>query len=146
MSEETICFSASVYENGVRVGEAKNEGRGGETYIYVASTNFIGFIEMDTLIEKVDELLYAYYNKKETEKFEKKIASDSNTGVCYGTIEKNTATYNVRSFKVKRPLSYIVTLKGGLDAVQSLVNDVKANLKAGEAILNKNLKSLGIKI
>ena len=29
LSEETLCFSASVYFNGKRVGVAKNRGRGG---------------------------------------------------------------------------------------------------------------------
>ncbi|MHA2403822.1 MAG: hypothetical protein ACXADH_12575, partial [Candidatus Kariarchaeaceae archaeon] len=35
MSEETTCFSASVYVNGVKAGTAKNDGRGGCNMYYL---------------------------------------------------------------------------------------------------------------
>lgn len=39
MSEETICFSATVYKDGNRIGTAKNEGHGGETWLYFDKPN-----------------------------------------------------------------------------------------------------------
>jgi len=38
-SEETLCFEATVYVDGKKLGEASNNGRGGCTSIYVAPEN-----------------------------------------------------------------------------------------------------------
>lgn len=35
LSEETLCFTADVYVSGVKVGFAKNDGRGGNTHVHV---------------------------------------------------------------------------------------------------------------
>jgi hypothetical protein len=74
MSEETTCFSASVYVNGVKAGTAKNDGRGGCNMYYlerdVGEKALFDWAEQETgeSFESLDWYLYQLIDKWEESK------------------------------------------------------------------------------
>jgi len=95
MSEETICFSASLFLDGKKIGEASNEGQGGCTFIHYVDANakatleafakslnpadFKGWefrIEGFDVTDLVDILVEQEDKKKETQKIVKKVKKD----------------------------------------------------------------------
>lgn len=145
LSEETTCYQADVYIDGVLVGQAENTGKGGCTFIQAygkgdrallakavqafAKANFDGFAGV------VDEILEAQNNAK-------RYAKDFAKGICFGV--PNGMEYKVRQFRGRDGLAKIAGSPNGLVAIQKLYNDVKANLGTGEVVLNDNLESLGV--
>ena len=135
MSEETICFTATVLLDGKVVGTASNEGHGGCTFIHYVSANaeattqaFAKTISpsdfkgwefrtegfdvtdlVDILVEKIDQ-------QKHTEKMVKKMRKAGVELLAYVTTDGQKGAY--RAFK-KNPLrtpQAIETLKAGVKA------------------------------
>lgn len=74
MSEETACFSATVYVNGKKVGTAKNDGRGGCNDYWIdkdiSLKALFDWAEQETgeTFESLDWYLYGLIDKWEQEK------------------------------------------------------------------------------
>lgn len=146
MSEETLCFTASVYENGKRIGEAKNDGHGGCTFIYLDNPRSKTYEEMSALEEQVDELVYEIDKQKQIAKVQKKLERDCVKAVCVGWVNEHGASYYAQGFKSKLPLADIAKRPQGLEAIQKMVDRIKTELKGDEAILNTNLEALGVNV
>jgi hypothetical protein len=155
MSEETNCFVADLYINGKKVGECKNDGRGGCTDYYgdnkemnelirkaeayyktlpkVKSEEY-NFKYQPTLENAIDDELTKYLKAKEQKKFEKYMVDAILFGVPNG--------YSYTRIKFKVPLSKINPL-----ALQQKVNEIKKKeCTNGVQILNTNLKELGVTV
>jgi len=65
-SEETHCYSASVYFDGKRVGEVKNDGHGGADYEYI--TNADGWKAMQEHIATLPEVVTDMYDPHDKSK------------------------------------------------------------------------------
>ena len=166
LSEETICFSADIYVDGVKCGLATNRGHGGSTDchadldkrdLFKAAEAYcqtlpstpcdLGggrkFDIKSSLEHVIDELIYAHQNSKEKEKFQKKLTKAMQSNIVYRVPNKSFGCFG---WTGKQTLAEIATLKGGKEAIQSTLDKAKKGLKSGEVILNDNLESLGIKI
>lgn len=149
MSEETIAFTATVYRDGVKIGDAKNDGQGGETFVYMdAGFRSITDVEFRELVDAVDELVYAEMDKKEHAKMLKKVDTACLKYICVGRITDVHAEYWRQGFKPARPLAEIATMGNGkgLEAIQKMYDRIKSELKGDEQILNKNLGALGVNL
>ena len=152
MSEETNCFIADLYIDGVKAGECKNEGHGGPTDYYgieKRQTELIrqaeayckslpkikyGDMEWDNSLEHViDQLLEDHLKAKETAKMKRKMKT------CVLVGKPNGLNYGYYNFK--RSLSEIPKAH-----LQAQVMSIKAKLHEGEVILNTNLEALGIEV
>ena len=155
MSEETTCFVADVYVDGVNVGEAKNDGHGGSTFVYAGSAPGnrqlvakaeayaktlpdIHYPDMNFSLKSdlehiVDDLVFAEQKKKDAKKLEKKMEKSIMFGV------PNSGTYSQISFKV--PLSSMSKAE-----LQGYVVQYKSKFKKGEVFLNTNFEKLGITV
>lgn len=153
-SEETIMFKADLYVNGKKVAYAHNDGRGGctfyreysrelrplleqaEAYCKTLPSTFSTYgektIEIKSTLEHwIDEVIYAKSNEKEAEKFQKKLAKNMLTNICYG--EPNA--YKMVGWKnitIEQLLNRVDGRKALRDKITELVNK-------GETILNTNL-------
>ena len=161
-SEETTMFKAELAVNGIIIGNAYNEGRGGctfyESYAYgltdeqiVRNKKLLAEaeayclslpkvrvedldFEYDMNLEHfIDDLIEDELDKKERKQFEKKMVNH----IMWGN--PNALSYS--QVKFKTPLSSIPTLY-----LQSCVNNYKKEFKEGVVFLNTNLESLGIKL
>ena len=154
MSEETNAFTANLYVNGKLAGYCKNTGQGGCTDYYgieKASSDIIKEaeayckalpktkwkdMEFDQSLESViDQLLEDWFKVKGDKKMEKQMQ----TCILIGSPDENRGSYSY--YKFKKPLSEIP--QGQL---QASVFRIKNKLNSGEAILNTNLKQLGITV
>lgn len=92
MSEETTCFSATLYANGKKVATCKNDGRGGSTYVHFIDihSDLAGRVmkyckenpianyyrgtkyEFHGVDHYVDDLLYKHLYEKDLKKWQKK--------------------------------------------------------------------------
>lgn len=73
LSEETLCFTATVCLDGKAIGTAENHGHGGNTNVHIKDPAIASkhtTLEWESI---VDKLTFAELNKKETVKLEKKI-------------------------------------------------------------------------
>lgn len=73
LSEETLCFTATVCLNGKAIGSAENHGHGGPTSVHIKDKNIYDLLTSSDWEKTVDELTFAELRKKEDAKFEKKI-------------------------------------------------------------------------
>lgn len=159
-SEETTMFQADLYANGKKIAYANNDGRGGctfynrypnqekalaeaEAYAKTLPSDFYEFggkkheIKM-TLEHWIDTQIEAYVEAKESAKFQKKMEKDMLTHIVYGV--PNSGKYRMYGFKGnKLPLTELVKMEKGREAVKNLIETVKKQLKEGEEIFNKNL-------
>ena len=155
MSDETNCFIADLYINGVKVGSCENEGHGGCTNygsptpegrklikeaeahfnsLPMVKPNGYNFMLQPTLEGAIDEQLEDFLKAKEQKKMEKHMVC----GILFG--RPNGGSYTMIKYKV--PLSQVD--KGRL---QQKVMEIKVNeCKNGIQILNTNLEALGIQI
>ena len=153
-SEETIMFMADIYVNGKKCGYANNDGRGGCTFYRPYSVEMMPLIKQaeewakslpshtstfgDKTIEIksnlenwIDTIVYDISNKKEAEKFEKRLAKNMLNNICYG----NKQSYRMIGWKgltIEKLLNHPQHRKMVLDKVVEL-------RKNGETILNTNL-------
>lgn len=157
MSDETSCFIADLYINGKKVGECKNEGRGG-------CTDYHGNTKADNVLIKeaeaycktilndlkyydqslegvIDDLLSDYIKSNELKKFNKKMQKKYAMAICYGKITSNGCEFATTFWK-GRTLAQIPLIN-----LQKAYDDVKAKkLLDGDIILNDNLEALGVKL
>lgn len=164
-SEETICFTADVYVNGVKTAYARNDGRGGCTYYcsyhkpnndhdlrqaeaYAKSlpstTHEFGgrtmILEMD-LERLIDDAVYKKFNDGEKAKFDKTLAKHMETDICFGV--PNSGSYKRIGYG-KHPLKAVCLTQRA--KVQELVDRIRReHCKDGVEILNTNLAELGLK-
>ena len=78
MSEETICFTASVLFDGKVIGEASNEGHGGCTFIrFIGDARQTWDAHSSLIADHVDTLVDAEMNKKEIARIVAKVRRDA---------------------------------------------------------------------
>ena len=146
MSEETLCFTATIYENGIKIGEASNRGYGGNTDIHLDDPRSKTQSEYSALEEKVDELVYEIDKQKQMEKTQKKLDRDCIKNICVGWINEFGASYYAQGFKGSPTLAEVALKPNGLVAIQRMYDRIKSELKGDDKILNTNLKALGITV
>ncbi len=159
-SEETTMFQADIFANGKKIGYANNDGHGGctwynayegqrealnkaEAFAQTLPSDYYTFggekheIKMN-LEHWIDNQIEAHLNAKERVKFEKKIQKMCETKIVWGVPNSgNVQTWGFKGNKTN--LSTICLTPNGRIAVLNLVNKVKAQLKEGEVIFNKNI-------
>jgi len=156
MSEETNAFASDIHVEGKKVGYAKNDGHGGETYIHCydggnalmnkaeAFCKSLPPIVLDgisgkpfeikmNLINFVDNLVEEELKNKEKKKMEKQMEKSIMWGVPKG--------FRYQQVKFKVPLSQIP-----LSQLQGYINKYKMEFKKDEVFFNTNLEKLGIKL
>lgn len=160
LSEETNCFSATIYIDNVRAGEASNRGHGGNTdyrafdargqkLIHDAEEYCKGLppkvypgmgkkgrdvvIKMD-LEHYIDNLVMEHLTAKDRAQFNKKLENH---------IQNNIVVGNENSFRVwsiKMPIKNLVQDERRHALLREFIEGkVVPNLKEGESILNTNL-------
>lgn len=160
LSEETTAFAATIYIDGVRVGEAKNDGRGGITFYegfdergrqlireaekyckslpprVVKGTDYGGedfSISMD-LEGFIDNLVMDHLITKDLAKFQRKMESAMQSGIVVGVPDSE-----FRVWKLKLPIAQFMVNEKSAQQLRRLIEDkVVPNLKDGEFILNTN--------
>jgi hypothetical protein len=157
MSEETNAFASDIHVEGKKVGYAKNDGHGGETYyhFYEGGRDLMNKAEkfckslppivLDGLSGKpfeikmdlthfIDDLVEALLKEKE----DKKINKLKETCLIIGHVLKK-GSYSYINFK--QPLSQVP-----LAELQKYVNKYKLEMKKTQCFWNTNLEELGIKL
>jgi hypothetical protein len=153
-SEETLMFKADLYVNGKKIAYANNDGRGGctfyreysrelrpileqaEAYCKTLPSKFVTYgsktIEIKSNLEHwIDTLVYDISNKKEAEKFKKKLAKDMLKGICYGSENG----YKILSWK-GYTLEQLLNRNEGRTIIKKNLQELE---NRGETILNTNL-------
>jgi hypothetical protein len=153
-SEETLMFKADLFVNGKKVAYAENDGRGGCTYYNVYSvelrpilkeaedycktlpSKFVTYgektIEIKSNLEHwIDNIVYDISNKKEADKFKKKLAKDMLKGICYGSENG----YKILSWK-GYTLEQLLNRNEGRAVIKRNLQEL---VNRGETILNTNL-------
>lgn len=171
MSEETTAFVADVYINGKNVGEAKNDGRGGETELQFyheqgsplrklcdeafawAKTLPDRVVDMGegrqpftykvNLVDVIDEQVEDFLKKKE----EAKQAKLFEKGFAWGKPNAGSYMYS----KLPKGLTFAKMLSEqnipAKQLLQTRIDVLKKRLKDGEVILNATyLRSLGFEV
>lgn len=143
-SEETICFMADVYVDGKKVFYARNEGHGGSTDVSPYPNNSKKLEEVNNFLRTeddiycspieryVDDIIYAYADKKEREKADKRLAKEMLKGLI---ISKN----NLQSYSIihwKMPLADVFNCKGGAELVKETIAKYTAE---GYVVFNTNI-------
>ena len=152
-SEETIMFKADLYVNGKKCAYAENEGRGGCTYYRAYSRELLPLlqqaeawakslpstfstygertIEIKSNLEHwIDDVICNKSNENEQKKFEKKLAKNMLTKICYG----NNQQYRMIGWKLTIE-QMLMSPIGRL----TLRNKIAELVNNGETILNTNL-------
>jgi hypothetical protein len=160
LSDETTAFAASIYIDGFRAGEAKNDGRGGSTFYQgsdergrqlireaekyckslpprvVKGADYGGDdfrIPMD-LEGFIDDLLMNHMIAKDLTKFQRKMDNAMQSGIVVGVPDSE-----FRVWKLKIPIAQFMANDKFAQQLRRLIEDkVVPNLKAGEFILNTN--------
>jgi hypothetical protein len=160
MSEETNCFVADLYINGKKVGECKNDGRGGCTDYHANTLENRKVIEMaeafcsklpkvkyhdtefDQSLESViDDLVEAHRKEKDLKRIQNKMHKAYLSAICYGKKTANGYEY-ATTFWRGRTLAQIP-----LPILQKEYDNVVAHkMQKGDVILNDNLEALGVKL
>jgi hypothetical protein len=167
-SEETIMFMADLVINGIVVGEANNDGRGGctnysvRTYDTKKRTSLsVSDIERNRELLKQAEAyclslpkvsveeygfefdmnLTHFIDNLVTAELEKKEKKKLEKKMLDAILwgKPNGSSYTLVKFKM--PLSTVPLIQ-----LQSLINKYKTELKEGEQFLNTNLEVLGVKL
>lgn len=147
LSEETNCFTATVYFDGKKIGDCRNDGHGGSTHLYFSDREkeaevisycrslppiSFGEFSLDCSLDLVlDGCLGEWLSKREGQRLEK----DFEKGICYGTPDR----YYISSFtigKKKASISDVLRSKDGLKVLRDACEEFKGQ---GHVILNNNL-------
>lgn len=160
MSEETEAYIADVFIDGQKAGVAKNEGHGGNTFIQAYNakgnelimqaveycktlpprTTTLGdepFTYNVNLDEFVDELFYAYLEKKDKLAFERKREKATTDHLVIGINDKEYAT-----IKLAKPVNELVQISHsqGEEYLKIMIRrHVVPNLKEGHVLINNNI-------
>jgi hypothetical protein len=155
-SEETICFKADIYINGIKSCYASNEGHGGSTGVwcydsvgkslmiqaekYLSEQQPIVHIykddsweEKQTLTTFVDDFIDDYVKDMEHKKFSKKLNKDMERGIVVSN--NNLESYSLVSWKGHK-LSDILRRPDGELVLKNTINEYKHK---GYTIHNTNL-------
>jgi hypothetical protein len=153
-SEETTCFMADIFVNGKKAGYCKNDGRGGSTWYGSYDVRGRGLIALaeawakeqkptyfvmgdkgytiDANLEHwIDEQVNQFIEKKENEKFAKKLEKNMLANICYGS---NTS-YKMVGWRGVT----IEQLLNRNDGRETLKKKIEELVNQGEIILNTNL-------
>lgn len=151
MSEETTAFNADIWVNGAKIGYAENRGCGGATSYHSYTIEQISVIKeaeafclgKEPITESASGIIYnlpmtlevlidleigKYLDKKEKEKFLKKMEKAMLNGFVVGNAD------HFRVFKLTHPISGIPKEK-----IQVLLQQLQPKIKQGERILNTNI-------
>lgn len=155
MSEETNAFVADVYVNGKKCGYAKNDGRGGSTFVNPYGGKYRDlFVEGERYCESlpdvvynpegmkpfsvksnmenvVDELFEQWLKNRDQKKLEKKMENHIMWGVPNG--------HSYMLVKFLKPLNQI-----DKKIIQSYLDKYKTEFKEGEKFLNTNLDGFNL--
>jgi hypothetical protein len=82
-------------------------------------------------------MVYVIDNKREADKFQKKIQKACETSIVYGI--PNSGGFKAISFHGKPKFANLTNTIQGIDAIKKLVERVKKEMKDGEVILNTNI-------
>lgn len=156
MSEETTCFSATLYVNGVKAAICSNRGCGGPTDVnflskYAKMIDVMRFCnenpiyywykdkryEMKGVDSHVDELLEKY-------RMEKYLAKMQKNNLCLYLKSSKDAEYVVHAtLNMKQPISELLGKESGRMSLKSAIERMKGK---GYVIMNKNIdfKQLGL--
>jgi hypothetical protein len=159
-SEETICFTADIFVDGKKTGYARNDGRGGCTHyssyhkpnndhdlrqaeayaktLPSTSHEFMGktMVLESNLESLIDEMVYAIDNKREADKFQKKIQKACLNNIVWG-VENGTS---IKSMGWKsHTIEQLLKTQNGVTAIKNTIIRIKGEMKEGEKILNNNI-------
>lgn len=159
MSEETNCFIGDLYVEGKKVGEAKNDGRGGATHYYATNDSarklireaeaycqtlpplkfqFQGYensLNMN-LEHFIDGLLEEHLKQKQIEQFLGKIVRASKKEI----IASDNPESSYRSWPLKMSIENMLAGERGEIVLSELISKfVVPNMKENEKILNTNI-------
>jgi hypothetical protein len=153
LSEETTCFTATVYIEGVLAGTANNRGNGGETSIHAANKFGLGLIKDAeahcttlphdefgpvSLEDVIDNLVEEEFKKKDQKALDARLKKDCTKGVCYGNAKTGYRMHFWKGMTIEQVLKHTQ----GRGALIKAISNIKAQLKEGETILNTNLGDL----
>ncbi|MCT2561790.1 hypothetical protein [Chryseobacterium herbae] len=158
LSEETNAFSANVYIEGIKVGEASNRGRGSSTVcradnerggkliaeaeVYCSSLPSEKFslgggqheLKID-LGQYLDNLLDKYLQEKENQKFQKKLEKAVERGIVAGIPGKS---FDVWEFT--QPIGILLQHpKGSYMIKRAIGENILPELTGGKIIMNTNI-------
>lgn len=126
MSEETIAFNTDLVYDGVVIGSAKNEGRGGCTFVYlndkgrtipeIVTANGIpefsdGKINDDSLTNIVDDLVGQAIQSKWVEKQRKRVEKELATKVLFNRKGDKDGSFRTYNLKGKSPAEVLAFAK-----------------------------------
>jgi len=162
-SEETTCFKADIFVNGVNTGYAENDGRGGSTWYHphegkrellsvaeahakTLPSHFYKFGDEQREIKSnlenfIDDAIDSFVNAKEKAKFDKKLEKSMICNIVFGV--PNSGKASMIGYG-KTPLANVVKHPQSREGVVKLLARIKSELKEGEVILNTNLSELGL--
>ena len=118
-SQETYCFTATVYLNGKRVGTAENDGHGGETIVRLDSEHRDAAIDPNAVDCLVHAAVIAKDDARREKKYAKKAAEIRAKGGRFYTLDLGSGR--------------IVEAWAGLAALDAHIAKVKAQY--GDGIL-----------
>ncbi len=146
-SQETLCFKADVYINGVKVAYASNDGCGGctnvlptnlangkileeaEKYCLTLPENDYGF--KDNLDGVIDNLVFKMEKEKEVLKFKKAVEKSMLKGLVVGKLD----SYELISWK-GQTISSMLKHPTGIFTLKLKIKELR---KQGLDILNTNI-------
>jgi hypothetical protein len=152
LSTLELYFMNIELKNIKHAGYAKNAGHGGSTDYYHkdakgkelirdAEDYTKSFKKLDdpfinmALEEKIDDLLYDHLQKKELEKFNKKLAKITENGIAYG-IPNDSYSYFTFNHSMEKFLNNIK----GIEHIKNLIRDkIIPKLGTDKIILNTNI-------
>ena len=103
-SHETECFEAKLTLDGKVVGEARNEGSGGPTFVHFKESFVCPAMTESEIEEMVDDLVAAELDKKEEAKFLKKLKKDFATAILFTKKGIGSGRYFIAKFHpIARP-------------------------------------------
>ena len=155
-SEETICFKADIYINGIKSCYASNDGHGGCTGIWhyndvgkslmIQAEKFLSttppivhiydehsWEEKQTLTTFVDDYIDDYVKAKEHQKFTKKLNKDMEKGIVVS--KNNLESYSLVSWKGHK-LADVLRRPDGELVLKNAISEYKHK---GYTIHNTNL-------
>lgn len=139
MSEETTCFVADLYIDGLKAGTAENTGKGGMTSIKAYKPGEYELTQKaEAYLESfIDDLVYAEDLKKQRDAINKRIQKDCIKSICWGSDPLN----GWRMMKYTHPLSEMLKSTQGIEVIKRGIEAARKDMKPGEKILNTNLPS-----
>lgn len=151
LSQETNCFTASLYINKKLVAYCQNHGEGGCTFINAKdkeSDNLILTVDqwckknpikrngyqINSLEQRVDDIIDQKVEEKENKKIEKKCISN----LCFTTSKDGelVLSYNQFGWKNVKNLSDMLNSTKGKEII---IKTIKTELSKGYRLINKNI-------